>query len=281
MVSDQLLADSPGFIADITALDRMRYSAPPPESSPEWGQPQTAQFTKRLIFCADPVPALTLFVLACWYDARELYTLVWSRRLEGLAAWVARADRSEANLPKALSGDWTRAIAWKTWSRCRDGGFGRYFAETVNAIAANHPNGIRNTWRFVARLAEDLTKPGQTTRDALRNLQAGIYRPVLYKRAWMLTMILRRDQGIVRCLLERALTSEPRGTDALRAWYDDSLFPSLESELPVDQRILTIGAELFRTSSPTMETIMTRAHEWGQHHGLAPSTLDSLFFAMD
>ena len=259
----------------------MRFSAPPSESSPEWGQPQAAQFTSQLLFRADPVPALTLFVLACWYDAQEFYALVWSRRLEELAAWMATADRNENSLPRARSGDWTRAIAWKTWSRCRDGGFGKYFAETVSTIAASNPNGTRNTWRFIARFAEDLTKPGQATRDALRDLQAGNYRPVLYKRAWMLTMLFRRDQGIVRCLLERALSSEARGTDALRAWYDKRLFPSQESELPVDQRMPTIGAELFRTNSPTQDMIMTKAYDWGQRHGLPPSTLDVLFFAMD
>jgi hypothetical protein len=194
---------------------------------------------------------------------------------------MGRADRGEANLPKARSGDWTRAVAWKTWSRCRDGGFGRWFAEIVNSIAASHPEGTRNTWRFFARLAEDLTHPSQPIRAALRSLQAGNYRPVLYKRAWMLTMFLRRDQGIIRCLLERALTSEPGGTAALSAWYDESLFPSQGSELPVDQRMLTLGAELFRMRAPTPDTIMTKAHEWGQRHGLPPSTLDSLFYAMD
>jgi hypothetical protein len=77
----------------------------------------------------------------------------------------------------------------------------------------------------------------------------------------MLYMFIRRDQGIVRCLLERALSSEASESKALRAWYDERLFPSLESELPVDQRMLTIGAELFRTTSPTAYGLMTKAHE--------------------
>jgi hypothetical protein len=207
--------------------------------------------------------------------------MTWSRELERLADWMATADKSETTLPLTRAGRWTRGNAWKTWSRCRDGGFGKYFAETVTAIVANSPHGKGNTWRFIARLAEDLTNPGQATRDALRNLRAGNYRPVLYKRAWMLAMFLRRDQGIIRCLLERALSSEARGTDALSAWYDERLFPSLESELPVDQRMLEIGEELFRMTSPTEDAIMRKAHEWGQRHRLPPSTLDALFFAMD
>ena len=252
-------ADSSVFIADITALDQLRFSSVPQESSPEWGHPETAAHTSRLLFQAEPVAALTLFVLACWYDAQEWYAFVWTRRLEELAAWTETADGTEDSLPRVRSGDWTRAIAWKTWARCRDGGFGRYFAETATAIARDSPSGKGNTWRFVARVATDLTKPSQATRDSLRHLELGTYRPVLYKRAWMLTMFLRRDQGIVRCLLERALSSEAIGTDALLAWYDDRLFPSQESELPVDSRMLTLGAEI----SPTPEAIMTRAHEWG------------------
>lgn len=279
--SNHFSADSPGFIADITALDRMRFNSAHPESSPEWGHPETRQFTNPLLFQADPTSALTLFVLACWYDAQEYYTLVWTRRLGELAAWLTGTERSEDTLPSARSGDWTRAIAWKTYSRCQDGGFGRYFAETVTAIAAGNPSGKGNTWRFVARLALDLTKPGQATRDALNCLQAGIYRPLLYKRAWMLTMFLRRDQGIVRCLVERALSSEARGAEALSAWYDDRLFPSQESQLPVDQRMLAIGAELFRVKAPTPDSIMTKAYEWGQRHRLPPSSLDALFYAMD
>jgi hypothetical protein len=45
--------------------------------------------------------------------------------------------------------------------------------------------------------------------------------------------------------------------------------------------MLEIGAELFQIPSATDATIMTEAYEWGQRHGLPPSTLDALFFAMD
>ncbi len=274
-------ADNPEFVAAIAALDRMRFAASPSESSPEWGQPETAAFTERLLFKSEPATALTLFVLTCWYNAQEHYTSVWTRRLEELSSWTAKIGGTEDTLPRATSGDWTRAVAWKTWARCRDGGFGRYFVESVAAIVAKNPGGQGNTWTFVARLADDLTKPGPETRDALRNLRPGSYRPALYKRAWMMTMFLRRDQGIVRCLLERALSSLPGGPDAVRAWYDDRVFPSAESELPVDKRMLTIGGELFGTGTATMEVVMIQAHQWGQRHQLPPSTLDALFYAMD
>jgi hypothetical protein len=277
---EPLSADDPEFITEITALDRMRFSAPPSESSPELGQPQTAQFTKRLIFCADPVPALTLFVLACWYDAQTMYAQTWSRGLEKLADWMATPDNSECTLPRTRAGPWSWRSAWKTWSRWRDGGFGAYFAETVTAIAANNPNGKGNTWKFVSRLALDLTCPSPENQSAFEALQAGYYRPIPYKRVWMLAMLLRRDQGIIRCLLERAL-SVVGGADVACAWYDERLFPSNECELPVDGRILTIGEKLFPTISRSENALISKAHEWGQRHRLSPSTLDALFFAMD
>ena len=88
------------------------------------------------------------------------------------------------------------------------------------------------------------TEPGESGRIA--EPPSGSFRAVLYKRAWMLTMLLCRDQGIIRCLLECVLAAEARGIDALHAWYDERMFPSQESELPVDKRMLSIGEDLFR-----------------------------------
>jgi hypothetical protein len=91
----------------------------------------------------------------------------------------------------------------------------------------------------------------------------------------------RRDQGIIRCLVERALSGVHRGREAAERWYDDAVFPQLESELPVDSRMLARGRELFGTTLSNEAAVMNQAHSWGQKHGLPPSTLDVLFFAMD
>ena len=93
-------------------------------------------------------------------------------------------------------------------------------------------------------------------------------------------MLLRRDQGIIRCLLELLLAAEARGIDALHAWYDERMFPSQESELPVDKPMLSIGEDLFRMPQCT-ERSHDRVHSRGQRHRLPPSALDALFFAMD
>jgi hypothetical protein len=67
----------------------------------------------------------------------------------------------------------------------------------------------------------------------------------------MLTMFLRRDQGMIRCLVERTLAPIQGGTAAAQLWYDGVTFPDTESELPVDDRMLIIGGELFNNPHPS------------------------------
>ena len=279
---EHLKANNDQFIQEVVSLDQQRFNGPRSKASPEWGQPQTAPATVRYIFRApDPAHALTLFVLACWYDAQEQYVTVWSRRIAQLDEWMSSPGRSEATLPSARSGPWTRSIAWKTWQRCESGGFPEWFAGTINSIAEGNHVPAGNAHRVIGRLARELTNPGQGTRGAFAALEAGHYAPAMFKRAWMLMMFLRRDQGIIRCLVERALAGATRGAEAAERWYDDRLFSQLESELPVDRRMLTIGRELFGAPSPDEAAVLSQAHSWGQEHGLSPSTLDVLFFAMD
>jgi hypothetical protein len=279
---EHLKADDDQFIREGVSLDQLRFKGPLALASPEWGQPQTAPATARYIFRApDLAHALTLFVLACWYDAQEQYVTVWSRRIAQLDQWMHSREKSEATLPSARSGPWTRSIAWKTWQRCESGGFQEWLAGTINSIAEGSHGPAGNTYRLIGRLARELTSPGQTTRGAFAALEAGHYSPAMFKRAWMLMMFLRRDQGVIRCVLERSLAGAARGAEAVERWYDDGVFSQLESELPVDKRMLTIGRELFGTPSSDEAAVLSQAHSWGQEHGLAPSTLDALFFAMD
>lgn len=281
IASGGLKADSPDFVREITDLDRMRFAGPATAASPEWGQSQTAGATRRYIFTAEPSHALTLFVLTCWYDAQDQYVTVWSRRLALLSEWVAASDRTLASLPSAPFGAWSRSIAWKTWQVCAVGGFAGWFAKTINDISDSSDGGAGSTWRLVGRLARELTEPGQTTRGAFSRLERGVYATAMIKRVWMLTMFLRRDQGIIRCLVERSLSHLPRGWEAIGRWYDDGVFSQTECELPVDQRMLVIGQEIFGPSYTKEQDIARAAHEWGERHGLSPSVLDVLFFAMD
>lgn len=121
---------------------------------------------------------------------------------------------------------------------------------------------------------------GSSTRDDILDLANGAYRCVLQKRGWMLAMFLRRDQGIIKCLLERSVRDIEGGREALELWYGRT-FPEAESELPIDGRIEKLGPELFGSRTMTPAQIATAAHEWGRRHQCAPSVLGALFFAMD
>jgi hypothetical protein len=151
----------------------------------------------------------------------------------------------------------------------------------VKRIAAENPHGDGNLYRFCAALASELTTPGEGTARALTRLAGGEYRAVLYKRVWMVVMFLRRDNGMIRCLVERSLAGCAGGRDAARVWYDEAVFPTSESELPVDTRMLDIGRLLFGGPSLKEKAVMEKAHAWGQERHMAPSALDVLFFSGD
>jgi hypothetical protein len=282
IASGRLKADDDLFVQEIVRLDRARFNAPSQQASPEWGQAQLSRSAEEHIFRAGHGHALTLFALTSWYDGREDYVCVWCRRLAQLAEWVASSTRSEDALPRAGSDGplRKRASAWKTWQQCQPGGFGVWFANTINSIADSRASQQGNLRVFVARVGRDLLSLAHETERQFARLETGTYARLLYKRAWMLTMFLRRDQGIVRCLVERAFGAAPRGSEAAHRWYDDGVFSQLESELPVDGRMLEIGQGLFGTAN-SEAAVADTAHSWGQKHGLPPSTLDVLFFAMD
>ena len=63
LASGEVTADDPSFVAAIVNLDHERFSGSSDKASPEWGHPQTAPATRRIIFSAGYPSALTLFVL--------------------------------------------------------------------------------------------------------------------------------------------------------------------------------------------------------------------------
>lgn len=274
-------AEDPRFIEAIRALDAHRLRGGYSSASPEWGHQETGEWTRKLIFERRDPHALTLFVLTCWYDMQETYPVVWSRRLSQLSEWIDSPLQEEADLPTARVASQKRPHAWKTWQACRPSGFASWFASTVNLIADTNPHGTGNLRRWIAALVLDLMVPGGETRIACQRLGRGIYAFAELKRAWMLTMFLRRDQGIIRCLVERSLAGVTGGRDAAGLWYDGMAFPESDSELPVDSRMSTLGGELFGERALSLRAVMDAAHDWGTRHGLAPSALDALFFSMD
>src|SRR6266481_3266662 len=214
---------------------------------------------------------------------REPYTRVWTLRLSQLASWIAGETHHADGLKFAFDRRNTAPHAWRTWQKCGASGFESWFTNTVNRIVAQgSPSGRGNFRKFVAELIRDLMRPNDSLHKTVRNsLVSGDYGCVMLKRAWMLAMFLRRDQGIIKCLLERHVQRVEGGPDAQKSWYVDNIFPEAESELPVDKRIMELGRELFEDLGMTKEQIADAAHRWGLIHRRAPSVLDALFFAMD
>lgn len=273
-------ADDSAFVRAIADLDRQRFNGPPLAATPKLGQPLIAQSVRDLVLCSVDPHAFTLFVMNCWYDAQESYVVVWSRRLAQLASWITSDAKNETSLPSARSGSWTRSSAWKTWERCKSGGFAGWMISTILQIAESNPSGNGNTYRFFGRLAHELTTPGADNLKMIMSLESGHYAPAEYKRAWMVLMLLRRDQGVYRCFVERSLARLENGEEAARLWYDDSVFPQLECELPVDKRMYEIGSELFGRAA-TWKSVFEDAHSWGNRHSRPASMLDALFYSMD
>lgn len=275
-VHDGLRVNDPQFLEQIRSLDSLRFGR-----NPDWGNRETSQSTRECVFeRSDVQNALTLFVLTNWYNIQEDYRDIWTTRLTQLSRWIDSPPQNRRALPHARFIRLKAPIAWKTWQACKSNGFGFWFAATVNRIANANPSGTGNLRRFIAALVLDLMEPGQQPRHiAERDLANGNYTYAELKRAWLLTMCLRRDQGIVKCLIERAVAPIKKGTVALEAWYDGVTFPETESELPVDSRMKKLGATLFNELTP--RGIANAAHAWGKQHNLAPSVLDALFFSMD
>jgi hypothetical protein len=204
-----------------------------------------------LIFERQDRHALTLFVLACWYDMQEDYAKVWTTRLMELSKWVDDPPQGQAGLPQARLYGEKVPHAWQTWQACGERGFATWFTDAVNRIAKKNPKGAGNLRRFIAQLVLELMNTSQQTRNvAIRHLGQGRYGCLGYKRAWMLTMFLRRDQGIIRCLIERSLAQIHGVDDATRLWYDGTTFPEKSGSAAIRAGItaapITSAGPLFR-----------------------------------
>jgi hypothetical protein len=270
-------ADDARFLDQISELDRLRFGG----RSPEWGHPITREVTNQLVFGSEHPHALTLFVMTCWFDMQEPYTRVWTDYLRRLSKWIDAETQREDDLKFGRFSEEKARHAWKTWQACQVDGFESWFVKTINRIDKKNQGKNGNFRRFVGRIILDLMEPGSSARKDVIDLANGTHRCVLQKRAWMLAMFLRRDQGIIKCLLEQRVQRIKGGPEALKSWYDGRKFPEAESELPIDGRIEELGPELFDARIMMPSQIASAAHEWGRTHQRAPSVLDALFFAMD
>jgi hypothetical protein len=166
----------------------------------------------------------------------------------------------------------------------RSGGIAGWFTETVLEIVNVHGRARGNIYRFMGRMLRDLLDvKSEAGLKAIYQLCDGQRVPAEYKRAWMAVMMLRRDQRVIRRLLQRALRGVPDGRLALRYWHSKAHFRESECELPVDVRMLRIFNQLFlgEYSEPTDVIEAASRFAAARRPRLSPSAFDALFFGLD
>ena len=271
-----------GFTQGVRDLDALRFG-----TGWEWGNPAIGQTCHELIFTRDdPAWGLLCFVLCCWLDRQASYEVVWRDRLRRIDGWLVKGADGEP--PVGLQGD--RRHVRKTlhtigWPR---GSIADWFVDTVHSVGV--PNRPGNLYRFASRAFGQLLAPALRPKRNRGNLEGaalleGGQVAFLgdWKRLWMAIMFLRRDRSHVKCLLERAVQNVPRGEEALCHWYDDSWFPEVESELPVDGRLAGQMSRLFGKRLSCPHSIGLFVHDMARRTRtpFPPSALDVLFFAAD
>jgi hypothetical protein len=115
-----------------------------------------------------------------------------------------------------------------------------------------------------------------------------------WKRLWLLLRSLRRDNSLVRCLFERALSRVDNGQKALGYWYDDNYFDPKECQLPVDDWVKKNWIELMNGSAFSSRqqleqfadavkprVVAEQAKKLAEQHDISPSAFDVLFLARE
>jgi hypothetical protein len=235
----------------------------------------------------DPDRGLLLFILSCWYNLQLPADAVWTTHLVRHAQWIDGShDRPRHYYDTLVAPHQVRTK--RVADTYRDG-ISQWFVQTINAIANRYGRRPDNLSRFVSTMCTDLYKapPALAKPLAAGRLPDGYGGPH-HKRLWMLVMLLRRDNGAVRCLFTRALSRHQspglNGRQALERWYDASYFDPVECELPVDSRVADSWdwmctrirrPDLKRT---TPSGIARQARLLARGHGQSPSVFDALLY---
>lgn len=276
--------DQPSFLANADLADGLRFA-----DSPEWSEPLIVNQVAASIFQnPNPDEGLLLFVLAAWLDLQAPYVRVWNEMLVQTERWLNATawTNPDADTPRG-NFRLTRPHLLKTIadlsSQAHSRSMAAWFAAAVLRIVQENGSKRGNLYRFVSLVCDDLFQAKDTT--FTRYMKSGKlpadYMGTHYKRLWMLIMFLRRDEGVIRCLLRRALMGIGGGQEALDYWADDRYFNSLECELPVDARVKESWERLPFVAKPysSVEAVARNARMLARSVSASPSSFDaSLFF---
>jgi hypothetical protein len=277
------IGNVPTLISNAIQADNFRFS-----SGSEWDDPSLARSVRSHIF-ANPNPdeGLLLFVLACWLDMQVRYTIVWNTYLGQTRTWLQNNAwmNPSTNVPRGkfrhTYPHLVKAVSTLSSNRYNRS-FSAWFVTTVLNIVQQHGPVSGNLYRFVAKVCDDLYLAADKT--FLYHVGSGNiptnYNGAHYKRLWMFIMFLRRDDSVIRCLVERAVQGHPQGNQAVGYWYDPKYFDPKEIELPVDVRVRrnwnNLGFSHLNARFP--QEVAMQARTLASQHGISPSTFDALLF---
>lgn len=264
------------FVSDAVILDnrRLKYDE-------NWGSPGHRGVPQNLIFNnSDPNQGLLLYILCNWLDYQRGTAWVWSTGLKESSAWLPVYNSKNPPRAGMLGLD---AHLRKTVDTSKvAGSISQWFADNIIAIATHHPKQPGNIYRIAGLLFHDLLQPANrkqnTDGKTLRSGQVALLGD--WKRLWVLLRSLRRNNGIVRCLFERALKTVSQGQQAADYWYDDSYFDPNECQLPVDRRVKQNWIAIMKLSDNTRRRdVALDAMKLASAHNVSPSVFDILFLA--
>jgi hypothetical protein len=263
------------FLQQAIAMDKIRF-----KTSVEWGEPHIFNSVRRLIFTnPDPDEGLLLFTLGCWLDMQAQFTTVWTTYLSQAKNWM----NNKGPLPRGNFTHTTPHLLLTRESLKRYGTISQWFVQKINRVAENHGQKKGNIYRLAGELCTELYSKSQVANSLNKGLLPTDFSGGDHKRFWMFMMFLRRDNNMLRCLFERALTNKPKGRKAVEYWYDPAYFNPIECELPVDRRVLSnwnqVTARFEKSKSPlNRPEIANKARLLAQKQGVSPSVFDALLF---
>ena len=212
---------------------------------------------------------LLIFWMCCILDRQAEVERVWN---EGVLQSVEYIQGERRKYPKIRLNENHHFKRTEETLKKYNNSFTKWFASKIEKL---EPYGKGSLYKFTYEVFNELLQP-RSISDALE-LAKG--KPGLlgeWKRLWMFIMFLRRDKSYVKKLVEDALTLLPKGERILEIWYNDDLFNPIESELPVDRRVINNFKRKFRVKA-TEKQIGKIAHIFGVQEGIPPSVLDVLY----
>jgi hypothetical protein len=282
-------ATNQAFVPEVVALDNIRLS-----TGAGWGNPGYLGKPIQLVFGKpDAAKGLLLFVVCIWMSYRERAETVWTKDLVEADDWISgrRSAPPQHRMSNSVAPhlDKTRNVA------INSGSIANWFANAILEIAGSNDRQPGNIYRMAGHIFRDLLAASQQRKRNIQGqnqLLGGQPGLLDWKRLWLLLRSLRRDNSLVRCLFERALSNVTDGQKALGYWYDDNYFDAKECQLPVDVWVRENWIELMNGSAFSSReeleefakhvrrrVVAEQAKQLGQQHGISPSAFDVLFLA--